>query len=104
MAAPEPSLTSSDENVSTPDVLTVVQDLSLDALPLNQHVHPFSATQEASIASLRRFIDTTGQITQSLTTHLPLPFSDTKLLSLFRQYTTISHNVHMVRLCVLLSD
>ncbi|KAH8093856.1 hypothetical protein BXZ70DRAFT_1001486 [Cristinia sonorae] len=97
-APPQPSSSAAATGPSTTsdtlDVLTVIQNLSLDALVPNQQVHPFSASQEASVASLRKFIESTSQASQSLTTHLPLPFADTKLLSLFRQYTTIAHNVH----------
>ena len=82
----------------TLDILSVIQNLSLDSSLPNQQVHPFSSSQESSVEALKKYVEITGQITQALTAHLPLPFSDTKLLSLFRQYTTIAHNVHMVRI------
>ncbi|THH32518.1 hypothetical protein EUX98_g1705 [Antrodiella citrinella] len=93
MAGPEQA-SSSTAQTSSQDILTVIQNLSVDYLNPTQQNHPFSTSQEASVASLRSIIETTSKISNSLTTHLPLPFADTKLLSLFRQYTTIAHNVH----------
>lgn len=81
----------------SPTILSVLQALtSPDALS-PENVHPFAFNPGSSITLLGKIIETTDQISDSLNTHLSLPLVNPKVLSLFRQHATISHNVYLVR-------
>ncbi len=81
-------------------ILSVVQDFaSHDAFsqPLSP-VHPFSSDPETSVNMIKSLLDVTAQISGSLNAQITLPFSNPKLISLFKQQTVISHTVHNVSL------
>ncbi|KAI0930632.1 hypothetical protein AcV5_007296 [Taiwanofungus camphoratus] len=79
----------------SPTILSVLQALtSPDALS-PENVHPFAFNPGSSITLLGKIIETTDQISDSLNTHLSLPLVNPKVLSLFRQHATISHNVYL---------
>ncbi len=79
-------------------ILSSVQNLATqEGLSPTSTVHPFSESPEETLTSLRGIVNATNQISHSLNTHLSLTMSDSKVLSLFRQYTTIINNVHVVR-------
>lgn len=79
-------------------ILSVVQSYaSHDALSGRVHpLHPYSSNPEIAIDMLRSLADTSTNILGSLTAHAALQLSNPKLLSLFRQQTSISHTVHNV--------
>lgn len=89
---------SSSGSTIPPSILTTVQSLATqDGLSTTSPLHPFSESPEETLTALRSILTTTTQISQSLANHVGVTMSETKLLSLFRQYTTIINNVHVVR-------
>ncbi|KAI0350193.1 hypothetical protein OH77DRAFT_1507079 [Trametes cingulata] len=65
---------------------------SRDAIS-SHSVHPFASAPDENINALRKLLDTANQAALSLNTHATLPLSNPKLLSLYRQQTSISHAV-----------
>lgn len=87
------------EQKQSQSILSSVQSLSLpEEVSPTSIIHPFSESPDEILVSLRGIVNSTNQISQSLNTHLSLSMTDSKLLSLFRQYTTIINNVHVVGL------
>ncbi|KAI0071781.1 hypothetical protein K474DRAFT_1668625 [Panus rudis PR-1116 ss-1] len=89
----------SDSNVAPHPPGTTIQHL-LQSLNLHddlpeQPLHPYCSAAEPAIAALRNLIETTNTITPNLNAYLQMPLSDSKLLSNFRQYTTIASKVHI---------
>ena len=92
-APPQPS---ESKNALPPTVLSAFQQFtSQDVLPSPTY-HPFAASPEEAILTLRRIVDTTNQAALSLNAHLSLPLSNPKLLSLYRQQSSISYTVQQV--------
>ncbi|KAJ3519988.1 hypothetical protein NM688_g9223 [Phlebia brevispora] len=84
-----------DANPDLRTIMSVVQDFAAhDALAERVHpLHPYSSDPEISISMLRDLIDATSNISASLNAQVTLPLSNPKLLSLFKQQTSLSYTV-----------
>ena len=60
--------------------------------------HPFASSAEESYALLQDLTHTTDQLVNSLNIFASAPLSNPKLVSLLRQYSSIAHTSHQVRL------
>ncbi|KAH9857608.1 hypothetical protein C2E23DRAFT_865408 [Lenzites betulinus] len=76
-----------------PTILSALQQFTSPDSISSSSLHPFASNPEENLSSLRKLLDTANQAAFSLNTHLTLPPSNQKLLSLYRQGTSISHAV-----------
>ncbi|KAK7692557.1 hypothetical protein QCA50_004187 [Cerrena zonata] len=87
-------MASTSSSSSTRTAQSALQDFrSNHELP--QHsLHPFSASPEATLSSLRGLVDLTGSIAESLNAYLTLPMTDTKLLTSLRESSSTAHKLY----------
>lgn len=85
------------KNVLPPTVLSALQPFTSPEVLSSSGLHPFSSSPEETITTLQRIVDTTNQAALSLNAHLSLSLSNPKLLSLYRQHSSIFHTVRQVR-------
>ncbi|KAH9915799.1 uncharacterized protein BXZ73DRAFT_92575 [Epithele typhae] len=88
-----PSAADGKATVVPPTVLSAFQQFTAPEVLSSNSTHPFSSSPEELTATLRRIIETTDKATMSLNAHHSLPLSNPKLLSLYRQQSSISHTV-----------
>ncbi|KAF7315270.1 hypothetical protein MIND_00041400 [Mycena indigotica] len=74
-------------------LLSTVHDILSKPSPENA-THPFSLKSEEAIATLGSVIDTTGQLATSLNSYTMVNWTNTKLVSLLRQQTSITETIH----------
>ncbi|TFK44542.1 hypothetical protein BDQ12DRAFT_673182 [Crucibulum laeve] len=76
-------------------LLTSVQKFHIhDTLPTSS-IHPFTASAEHSCALLNEIIQSTEQISNSLSAYQSAPWSNPKLVTLLRQHTASAHVLHL---------
>ncbi|KAI0806901.1 hypothetical protein C8Q74DRAFT_1312897 [Fomes fomentarius] len=81
------------KNVLPPTVLSALQPFTSPEVLSSSGLHPFASSPEETITTLQRIMETTNQAALSLNAHLSLPLSNPKLLSLYRQHSSIFHTV-----------
>ncbi|EMD33592.1 hypothetical protein CERSUDRAFT_141813 [Gelatoporia subvermispora B] len=74
-------------------VLSALQAFASHEALDSQSLHPFASSPGVPTLALRELMEATKQVTQSLHSHLSLPLSNPKQLSLYRQHATIAHTI-----------
>ena len=78
-----------------PTLLSVLQGFK--ELNSSESIHPFSSSAPSSVELLNQLVQSTEEVSNSLATHISLPFNPhAKLVSLLRQHANISSAVHLV--------
>ncbi|CCL99840.1 uncharacterized protein FIBRA_01864 [Fibroporia radiculosa] len=85
------------ESSVAPNLLSVVQQFTLQEAEISAQtsVHPFASMPDNPSAILHGIIEATSQMSHSLEAHLSLPFTNQKLLSLYRQHAAIARTLHL---------
>ncbi|KAI0373267.1 hypothetical protein BV20DRAFT_938026 [Pilatotrama ljubarskyi] len=76
-----------------PTILDAFQQYTSQDAFSSRSLHPFASAPDDNVNALRKLLDTANQAALSLNSHISLPLSNPKLLSLYRQQTNISHAV-----------
>ncbi|KZT08418.1 uncharacterized protein LAESUDRAFT_697349 [Laetiporus sulphureus 93-53] len=84
-----------DRGETSTTLLSVLHELTSRQDAFSSHsLHPFAAEPDTPVNLLHAVIDATNRISHSLSTHLSLPLADQKLISLYRQHTSIAQILH----------
>ena len=88
-------MTESPSNVS-PTVLSALQTTAFPDNIVTSSLHPFSASNEQTVAFLHTLLETTERVTHSVTLHSATVVNDSRTVSLLRQQSARQHELHLV--------
>src|SRR5882762_7505129 len=77
-------------------LLSTIQQFTAHDVLQSSTTHPFAASSEDSISTLRDMIHATNQLSHSLNLYSSISLANPKLVSILRQQTAISNSLYLV--------